>query len=643
MLPAAFCAGMTLPLLTTELLRSGSGERSIGAIYGFNTIGSIAGVLIAIHLAMPLLGLKNMIILGAGIDIALGIGLAWWAFPSWRVPAAYTAAGLVAPLLSFFWFSLDADNMASGVYRLGTLHDPAFIQTVFQRDGKTATVSVVKDATQMTIQTNGKPDAGIQVSGSGYSTDETTMVMLGALGAIHRPAAKTAAVIGWGSGLSTHVLLASPNITRVDTIEIEPQMVEAAKLFGARVQRAYNDPRSHVQIEDAKTYFSYHNKKYDIIVSEPSNPWVSGVASLFSEEFYARVPSYLNTNGIFLQWLHLYEINPSLIASIMNALSPHFSDYVIYTSLHNDIIIVACPTGALGQPDPAFLSMKDLVAELHRVDIDGLSDIRIRMLGTKAVYAPYFESHPVTANSDYAPIVDLYAVRSRFFHTKADMLFFSPEFDQLPIVQLLGRQPAYPNAEFLTFSNYQKTKKAHVSAFLYQYLRQGGWNWGYPENPVHSDTRTNAIFAKQALLNECSLEVFQQEWWNAMQHTVVRMVPFLSREQRAGLFRLIEDPACTRHFSKEQQDFISLLKAVGDQDPLRMARHSAALLNEMKPERTERSAYILSAGILGNLASGNRREARLLWKAYGNTADGADPGSHAVRLLIAHMNREEEK
>ena len=122
-------------------------------------------------------------------------------------------------------------------------------------------------------------------------------------------------------------------------------MINAAKLFGPRVRLAYDDPRSHLQIEDAKSYFSFHKKKYDLIISEPSNPWVSGVASLFTKEFFSRVREYLNEDGLLVQWIHLYEIDMPLVASIMNALSPNFSDYVIYGTNSADIIIVARPTG----------------------------------------------------------------------------------------------------------------------------------------------------------------------------------------------------------------------------------------------------------------------------------------------------------
>ena len=101
------------------------------------------------------------------------------------------------------------------------------------------------------------------------------MMLLAVLPLGHAPQAKTAAVIGIGSGMSTALLLASPNLTRVDSIEIEPAIIEGARNFQPVVDPAYKDPRSHIVIDDAKSYFARGRQRYDI-VSEPSNPWVSG-------------------------------------------------------------------------------------------------------------------------------------------------------------------------------------------------------------------------------------------------------------------------------------------------------------------------------------------------------------------------------
>jgi hypothetical protein len=119
---------------------------------------------------------------------------------------------------------------------------------------------------------------------------------------------------------------------------------------------------------------------------------VSGVASLFTKEFYSRVRGYLNENGLFIQWLHLYSIDMPLVASIMKALSPYFSDYIIYATNSTDMLIAACPVGKIQESMTSFLTMKDLMSELHKVDIMGLSDINVRVIGNKTTHSPFFES-----------------------------------------------------------------------------------------------------------------------------------------------------------------------------------------------------------------------------------------------------------
>ena len=210
-----------------------------------------------------------------------------------------------------FAVHLDPLRMTSGVYRTdaATLTKGAVV--TYLRDGKTATISLVEKDGLVTIATNGKPDAAIQMGGLGEaSVDESTMVLAAAIPLSMQPHPRRVANIGFGSGLTTHTLLASELVERLDSIEIEPFMVEAARRgFGPRIKNVFEDPRSHVVYEDAKTFFATAREPYDLIVSEPSNPWVSGVSTLFSDEFYDRITHYLRPDGYFAQWVQVYETN----------------------------------------------------------------------------------------------------------------------------------------------------------------------------------------------------------------------------------------------------------------------------------------------------------------------------------------------
>jgi spermidine synthase len=638
MLPATFCAGMTLPLITAVLLRDGYGEKSIGAVYAFNTIGCIAGVFLAVHFAMPALGLKGMMGLGAGIDIALGLALAWWSFPSTRIPLVVTTMSTAILLISMIGVQFDADRMSSGVYRTGKLFRAGEEEVVFHHDGKTATVSVIKFHDSLTISTNGKPDASIRIAGGRGSIDESTQIMLGAMPLVFHPHAKTAAVIGWGSGMTTHVLLTTPQLDRVDSVEIEPTMVKAAMLFRPRVELAYSDPRSHIHIEDAKTFFSTYNRKYDIIVSEPSNPWVSGVAGLFSKEFYRRIKDHLNKDGLLVQWLHLYEIDMPLVASVFEALSSQFADYAVYVTNKLDILIIARPVGTIPEPDPGVLREGGISSELRRLGINGLQDLLVRRIGNRRALEPLFESYGVPANSDYYPLLDLYAARALFMGTVAMDLATYSGLKLLPALEMLGQYPSDLKPAEVSFSNYGRSRNIYEAAMLNEYILHGIWKWDHPGTRLSEDFRKYADMVRRSLL-DCSGKTPSAEWWEGMFYMVgEQILPATAPNQLARLWEKA-DSSCWSWLSMPQRDFITLLMAIDKRDAKSMAQTARKLLDEMPAARSDLQAYILASGMLGNLSSGEKQAARALWEKYGNRLNTEDSQTLLMRLLVAHAEK----
>src|SRR5258705_6245820 len=193
--------------------------------------------------------------------------------------------------------------------------------------------------TDRSLRTNGKSDGAINMDPNGARvSDEITMTLTAAIPLAYRPDATSAAVIGIGTGLTTHTLLASSTLRSVETIEIEPAMAEASRRFAPRNTNAFADPRSHIVFDDAKTFFSTHNRRYDIVVSEPSNPWVSGVSSLFTEEFYRRIRTHLNPDGLLVQWFQLYEIDTSLVDSVLGPLGGTLQDYAVFAPSDHHLV-----------------------------------------------------------------------------------------------------------------------------------------------------------------------------------------------------------------------------------------------------------------------------------------------------------------
>jgi spermidine synthase len=445
MFPAAFCAGMTLPLITMSLLRAGAGEGAIGQVYGANTLGSIAGVLAAVHLGLPLLGLKGLIMAGAFIDLALGVLLLALASQAPRrfayAGGAAALAGVVL-LVAAFAVRLDAHDMASGVYRLGNLLKKDRDQLVFNADGKTATVSLTTSGDIISLRTNGKVDAAISIKGVPPSEDEVTMTLMGVLPQFLAPEAKQVANIGFGSGMTASALLASTTFEVVDTVEIEPAIVEAARRMGSSSSRALQDPRGRIHFEDAKTYFASRHARYDVIVSEPSNPWVSGVSSLFTTEFYRDLRRYLREGGLLIQWVQIYELSPALVASVVAALEENFSDYEVWLANSGDLIFVAANGGRVPALDARAFDNPRLRADLERFHIRNLDDLRLHRLGARSALGPYFRAYGAQANSDFAPVLDLNAPLARFMRATAAEI---PGLVQAPLPLLrLFERPGIP-------------------------------------------------------------------------------------------------------------------------------------------------------------------------------------------------------
>ncbi len=431
MLPSTFCAGMTLPLLTKSLLANGWGERAVGWVYGVNTFGSIVGVGLAGLVLLPLLGLRTLLVLGAALYLALGVFVFAYAGPTpgagIRRALAYGAAA-AAVLLAIGSTTLDPVLLSSGVFRSGRLPQPGAREVLFHRDGRTASVAVFRtpDIGVITVATNGKPVASLGREWVGeppaakvpLQADSATQVLAPLAALAHRPAARSVAVVGLGSGMSSHILLGSPSIAQLTTIEIEPAMVEAARQFYPANRRAFDDPRSRLVLDDAKSFFAAAPQPFDLIISEPSNPWVSGVSSLFGGEFYDLVQRSLADDGVFAQWLHLYEMNDVLALSILAAVHQHFAAYEVVVIGYRDVLIVASKRAALAPADWSLLSSPEIAADLSPfvpLTPQTLESTRFLRRGALApVFALGFQP-----NSDFFPILDVGAEEARYLNGAA--------------------------------------------------------------------------------------------------------------------------------------------------------------------------------------------------------------------------------
>jgi len=645
MVPTTFCAGMTLPLITHLLLRRGHGERAIGSVYTANTLGAIIGIVLAINVGMPLLGLKQLIVAGAVVDITLGLYLLWrvCGFEVRRVALVTSATAIVALLLVEFGVTLDPFKMASGGYRdLGML-DPATSKLLYHRDGKTATASVNEHKGAYFIRSNGKADASIGMSeGHPGMADESTMVMLGALPLLLKPDAERIANIGFGSGQTTHTLLASPRLKVVDTIEIEPAMVEAAELFRPKNERAYSDPRSQIHIDDAKTFFSASKQRYDIIVSEPSNPWVSGVSSLFTREFYHQLSPHLTDDGLLVQWIHLYEIDFRLVASVIRALSSEFPHYEIYAPNYADIVIVASKRARVPQLSTQALAYPELARALSRIGINTLYDVKLRRVGNSRIVGPMVEQSGVATNSDYYPLLDLEAVKSRFMGATAPGLIALAS-EPLPALEMLGVVEPLQGQSDATPYRYFKISRSVASAVALRQLYLGKRGEG-------ARVKVNSLYMNEAkelvrLLRGCTMADTprhdEARNLNNIFNASIRFVPYLSAEELEQIWQRLESKPCIEQLSHAEWGWYQLFKALGRRDADAIAELFEPLLKADQKITQMRFKYLLVAAVLANVTLERGGTVDAIWQRYGERAYGTKEPGFLLRLLLELGRRSE--
>ncbi len=645
MLPATFCAGMTLPLITRSLLVAGAGERAIGAVYGANTLGSIVGAGLASLVIIPVLGLKGTLLAGATLDVLIGLAialvLARWGAPARRLVLRGVLMAVAVPLVLGLGVRLDRAVLASGVFRSGVVATDGADSIRYYRDGRTATVSAgVTMSGRFNIATNGKPDGSLARvwlqecsrtdSLRTMSGDDPTQFLLSLVTLAHRPDAGAGAVIGHGTGMSSHTLLASPRLESLVTIEIEPRMVDASHIFYPGNRRVFDDPRSRHVFDDAKAYFAAANRQFDIIMAEPSNPWVSGVSGLFTEEFYRRVQRYLAPGGVMGQWLQTYELSDDLVLSVLAGIHRAFSDYAVYAVNTGDILIVATAAGQLPAPDWTVAELPEVRRDLCHFHPVTPSELSASLLTSRSALAPFLEATE-EVNSDYYPVLDLAAERARFLGRRATGFetLYAGVYDFAGPVDMWTVPPDHRSESALR-------QIPRINALLLGAALRGHLA-AQPGDTVWSE----APRPERALLWLRSLEggpptswtSWVREYWSVFDlwhggtrgyvdpEFVARIDRFLDRHRAPAMART----AVTFRTALSARDWVAAAAAAGPQ-----VREARARRDWVDPDQLREGA------VIANLAVGRADSAGVLFAALEERARRS-PADLRVRLLRSYL------
>ena len=342
-LPTAFALGLVFPL-AMDLAggAGGSAARRIGVVYAVNTLGAVIGALGAGFAAIPLFGLQRTLEIGTVVLLGAAVLVALRAALSAPQRAAVLGAAPVAAAVLTWSAPWDRQLIASGVYHRvstpGGMSDDAAAAMrkagtlLYYREGPTGTVTVKRLNGTLSLAIDGKVDAST-------SGDMLTQKALAHLPLLLHPDASRVAIIGLGSGVTLASALAHP-VTSVDVVEISPEVVEASRYFAAENRNALDDPRTRLILGDGRSHLLLSDAAYDVIISEPSNPWMAGVASLFTREFFEAARSRIAPGGVLCQWAHTYSISDADLRSIVATFGSVFPDGMMWLVGDGDLLLV---------------------------------------------------------------------------------------------------------------------------------------------------------------------------------------------------------------------------------------------------------------------------------------------------------------
>jgi spermidine synthase len=394
--------------------------RSVGDAYSANTLGSILGSFASGFILIPALGLIGSLKLCVALNFVIATALFFIArkggstkalveskrtrntaaliggLPRFRFSqmAAVVGSVLLVITVAFADIPWNSDLMSSAVYRYAPSMSKFSRQdfanyikdgqgeTIYYKEGLTATVAVQKLGNDRVLKVNGKPEAST-------AGDMPTQVLIGALPLVLREHTDKVLLIGLGSGVTLGSIEQFP-IKRVTCVELEPAVVEASQYFNDINNRPLEDERLEMISNDGRNFIYTTNEKFDVIVSEPSNPWVTGVANLFTLEYFKRGADRLTDDGVFSQWLQLYEMSPEDMKTLIATFKAAFPYVNIFRGAEGDLMLL----GSKGEQKfdlsiiNAHLSNVNVATELKRIQSDSVGDLLSRFyLGSEEVAA----------------------------------------------------------------------------------------------------------------------------------------------------------------------------------------------------------------------------------------------------------------
>jgi len=346
--------GATVPITFHEIKRDLStvGKQS-GLLFSWNTIGNLTGSLVGGIVLFYILNLPGIFCLAIFLAAFSACLVAWKLSKKYFFVAAVVAVTALVLVVTTPLYEIR--HFVVGTFRLRSPHSYSlsgpqkfFKQMMgnrtleFYKDGSAASVAVLRHPE--TPPFKGRKPVAIIINGKSDSStvgDIYTLKLSAHIPAILSPQRQKVMVIGLGTGVTAGELTLYPDIERIDVAEISETVVAALPYFSDATYNVHKNPKVKIHIGDAFRILGRSKEKWDIIISEPSNPWVTGVDLLFTREFYTLAKQRLSSNGILLQWIQIYDSNVEMVGMIVNTVMQEFQRCHVFVANPGDLLLVA--------------------------------------------------------------------------------------------------------------------------------------------------------------------------------------------------------------------------------------------------------------------------------------------------------------
>lgn len=399
-------------------LRSGRGEETgsmVGRVYSVNTIGAILGSFAGGFLLVPFVGIQNTLLLGIAANGLMGAfallhaGRHAAGGPSVPLLLSAAGAGVFAVFGVFAAPSWNALLMSRGVYKyaldpnLKSMDSKTFEKRflssrdlLFYKEGITTTVCVVdQGGGHVYLATNGKVDASSRM-------DMPTQVLLAQIPMAVAPRTREVLVIGFASGTTVGSALLHP-LERLTAAEIEPAVIEASKYFEEWNNRPLADPRLDLIHEDGRNYLGVTDRRFDLIISEPSNPWMTIASNLFTVDYYEIAAERLKPGGCYCQWLQLYALRPQDVQCLVRTFRTVFPCcYAFYSKESVDLMLVGSREDFRIDVAKARrrVNAPAVLADLNRVRVDSLETLLAHFIAGPGALKAFAEGAPLNTDDN---------------------------------------------------------------------------------------------------------------------------------------------------------------------------------------------------------------------------------------------------